>query len=107
MRSETLFKVGNEIVLIEEGNLELEVVETIRFMISDDYEIDFDEVEVVFIKGNADLSDFEVNFSGKLVDYDTQKEVQKVTFGGDIDDFLDIFSKKVEKIDINKLFLLN
>jgi hypothetical protein len=107
MRSETLFKVGNEIVLIEEGNLELEVVETIKFMISDDYEIDFDEVEVVFIKGNADLSDFEVNFSGKLVDYDTQKEVQKVTFGGDIDDFLDIFSKKVEKIDINKLFLLN
>jgi hypothetical protein len=107
MRSETLFKVGNEIVLIEEGNLELEVVETIRFMISDDYEIDFDEVEVVFIKGNADLSDFEVNFSGKLVDYDTQKEVQKVTFGGNIDDFLDIFSKKVEEIDVNKLFLLN
>ena len=78
MRSETLFKVGNEIVLIEEGNLDLEVVETIRFMISDDYEIDFDEVEVVFIKGNGDLSDFEVNLSGKLVDYNTQKEVEKV-----------------------------
>lgn len=107
MRSETLFKVGNEIVLIEEGNLDLEVVETIRFMISDDYEIDFDEVEVVFIKGDSNLSDFEVNFSGKLVDYNTQKEVQKVTFGGDIDDFLDIFSKKVKEIDVNKLFLLN
>ena len=107
MRSETLFKVGNEIVLIEEGNLDLEVVETIRFMISDDYEIDFDEVEVVFIKGNGDLSDFEVNLSGKLVDYNTQKEVEKVTFGGDIDDFLDIFSKKVKEIDVNKLFLLN
>ena len=107
MRSETLFKVGNEIVLIEEGNLDLEVVETIRFMISDDYEIDFDEVEVVFIKGNGDLSDFEVNFSGKLVDYNTQKEVEKVTVGGDIDDFLDVFSKKVKEIDVNKLFLLN
>jgi hypothetical protein len=107
MRSEILFKIGNEIVLIEEGNLNLEVIETIKFMISDDYEIDFDDVEVVFVKGNAELSDFEVNFNGKLVDYNTQKEVQKVTFGGDIDDFLDIFSKKVEKIDVNKLFLLN
>jgi hypothetical protein len=107
MRSETLFKVGNEIVLIEEGNLELEVVETIKFMISDDYEIDFDEVEVVFIKGNAELSDFEVNFSGKLVDFNTGQEVEKVTFGGEIDDFLDIFGKKVEEIDVNKLFFLN
>ncbi len=107
MRSEILFKVGNEIVLIEEGNLDLEVIETIKFMISDDYEIGFDDVEVVFVKGNANLSDFEVNFSGKLVDYNTKKEVEKVTFGGDIDDFLDIFSKKVKEIDINKLFLLN
>ena len=107
MRSETLFKVGNEIVLIEEGNLDLEVVETIRFMISDDYEIDFDEVEVVFIKGDTNLSDFEVNFSGKLIDFNTGQEVEKVTFGGEIDDFLDIFGKKVEEIDVNKLFLLN
>ena len=107
MRSETLFKIGNEIVLIEEGNLELEVVETIKFMISEDCEVEFDDVEVVFIKGDSNLSDFEVNIYGKLIDYNTQKEVEKVTFGGDIDDFLDILSKKVEEIDINKLFLLN
>ena len=55
MRSEILFKIGNEIVLVEEGNLNLEVIETIKFMISDDYEIDFDDVEVVFVKGNAEL----------------------------------------------------
>lgn len=107
MRSETLFKIGNEIVLIEEGNLDLEVVETIKFMISEDCEVEFDEIEVVFIKGDANLSDFEVDFKGKLIDFNTGKEVEKVTFGGDIDDFLDIFSKKVGEIDTNKLFLLN
>ena len=107
MRSETLFKIGNEIVLIEEGNLDLEVVETIKFMISEDCEVEFDDVEVVFIKGDNNLSDFEVNMYGKLIDYNTQKEVEKVTFGGDIDDFLDILGKKVEEIDVNKLFLLN
>ena len=107
MRSETLFKIGNEIVLIEEGNLELEVVETIKFMISDDCEVDFDDIEVVFIKGDRNLSDFEVNFKGVLMNYYTEKEVEKVVFGGEIDDFLDIFGKKVEEIDVNKLFLLN
>jgi hypothetical protein len=107
MRSETLFKIGNEIVLIEEGNLDLEVVETIKFMISEDCYVDFDDVEVVFIKGDANLSDFEVNFNGKLIDYNTEKEVEKVTFEGDIDEFLDIFSKKVQEIDVNKLFFLN
>ncbi len=107
MRSETLFKIGNDIVLIEEGNLDLEVVETIKFMISEECYVDFDEIEVEFIKGDANLSDFEVNSKGKLIDYNTGKEVKKVTFGGEIDDFLDIFGKKVEEIDINKLFLLN
>ena len=107
MRSETLFKIGNEIVLIEEGNLELEVVETIKFMISDDCEVDFDDIEVVFIKGDRNLSDFEVNFKGVLMNYYTEKEVEKVVFGDEIDDFLDIFGKKVEEIDVNKLFLLN
>ena len=107
MRSETLFKIGNEIVLIEEGDLDLEVVETIKFMISEDCEVEFDEIEVVFIKGDSNLSDFEVTKEGKLIDYFTEKEVVKVSFGGEIDDFLDIFSKKVEEIDVNKLFLLN
>lgn len=107
MRSETLFKIGGEIVLIEEGDLDLEVVETIKFMISEDCEVEFDEIEVVFIKGDINLSDFEVTKEGKLIDYFTEKEVVKVSFGGEIDDFLDIFSKKVEEIDVNKLFLLN
>jgi len=107
MRSETLFKIGNEIVLIEEGNLDLEVVETIKFMISEDCEVEFDDVEVEFIKGNENLSDFEVNSKGELIDYITEKEVEKVTFLGDFDEFLDIFTKKVQEIDVNKLFLLN
>ena len=107
MRSETLFKIGNEIVLIEEGNLDLEVVETIKFMISEDCEVEFDDVEVEFIKGNENLSDFEVNSNGELIDYITEKEVEKVTFLGDFDEFLDIFTKKVQEIDVNKLFLLN
>ena len=107
MRSETLFKIGNEIVLIEEGDLDLEVIETIKFMISEDCEVEFDEIEVVFIKGDSNLSDFEVNKEGKLIHYFTEKEVKKVVFGGEINDFLDIFGKKVEEIDVNKLFFLN
>ena len=107
MRSETLFKIGNEIVLIEEGDLDLEVVETIKFMISEDCDVEFDDIEVQFIKGDKNISDFDVNKEGLLVNFYTDEIVEKVSFGGEIDDFLDIFSKKVEEIDVNKLFLLN
>jgi hypothetical protein len=107
MRSETLFKIGNEIVLIEEGNLELEVVETIKFMISDDCEVDFDDIEVEFIKGDANLSDFEVNSNGKLIDYYTENEVEKVTFTGSFDTFLSFFDKNGEKIRNLSCFSLN
>lgn len=107
MRNETIFKIFGEIILTEDGNLDLEVIETIKFMISEDCEVDFDDIEVVFVKGRENISDFEINKEGKLIHYYTEKEVNGVTFGGEIDDFLDIFSKKVEEIDINKLFLLN
>ena len=107
MRSETLFKIGNEIVLIEEGNLDIEVLETIKFMLSEECEVDFNEIEVEFVKGDDDLSDFEVDLEGKLVHYLTYKEINKVEFEGDLDDFLNFFNKNTINLNENKLFLLN
>jgi hypothetical protein len=107
MKDEVLFKIQGDIVLIESGDIDLAEVDHIKHMISEECEVDFDDVEVVFIKGNDYISDFEVNSKGKLVNYIDNIEVNKVTFGGEIDDFLDIFTKKTSEIDQNNLYLLN
>jgi hypothetical protein len=107
MRSETIFRIDNEVVLIEDGKLEIEVLETIKFMLSEECEVDFNDIEVEFVKGDDDLSDLEVNFEGKLVHYLTYKEINKVEFEGDLDDFLNFFNKNTRNLGENKLFLLN
>jgi hypothetical protein len=107
MRSETIFRIDNEVVLIEDGKLEIEVLETIKFMLSEECEVDFNDIEVEFVKGDDDLSDLEVNFEGKLIHYLTYKEINKVEFEGDLDDFLNFFNKNTRNLGENKLFLLN
>jgi hypothetical protein len=107
MRSETIFRIDNEVVLIEDGKLEIEVLETIKFMLSEECEVDFNDIEVEFVKGDDDLSDLEVNFEGKLIHYLTYKEINKVEFEGDLDDFLNFFNKNTINLNENKLFLLN
>ena len=107
MRSETIFKINNEIILIEDGDLDLDTLESLKLMISDECNVDFSDIEVEFIEGNDDLSDFEVNFEGKLVHYLTFREINKVEFEGNLDDFLDFFSKNTRNLGENKLFLLN
>lgn len=107
MKSETLFKIDGDIVLVEEGNIDLNEIDHIKHMISEECEVDFDDIEVIFIKGNDNISDFEVNSNGKLVNYIDNIEINKVTFCGEIDDFLDIFTKNNHKIDQNKVYLLN
>ena len=48
-----------------------------------------------------------VNSNGELVHHILNKSIVKVGFEGNIDDFLDIITKKVENFEENMLFLLN
>jgi hypothetical protein len=107
MKSETLFKIYGDIVLVESGEINLDEVDYIKSMIADECEVDFNEIEVVYIKGNDNISDFEVNSNGVLINYNDSLEINKIIFLGDTDDLLDIIINNGNINNKDELYRLN
>lgn len=62
----TLFKLNGEVIIEEKLDLDLEDIDNIKTIISEEFECKIDEIEVVFDEVNDIVSDIDVTVDGLM-----------------------------------------
>lgn len=95
-RVKILFKVNNEIVVEEDKDLSITDIEKMKWVIVEEIETDYDNIEVEVITFNTDLSDIDVGCTGMYDFKDTFFETKcgvKLDVDVGSDEYLDALNK--------------
>ena len=93
-RTRVLFKINNEVVVIEQKKLLLDEVERMKWIIASECECQYDDIDVEFEDSVRELSELDVSVEG-LIDWKdvNNKVISGINMFTDIDTLLDNLSK--------------
>jgi len=74
-RTKILFKINNEVVVEENGELYLNQIDEMIWVISSELECSYDDIEVEVIELDRELSDFDVTYNGLINWKDTTGKI--------------------------------
>jgi len=95
IRKKVLFKVNNEVVVEESGEIELTEIERMKLVISQELDCTYDDVEVEYINLPLDISEIDVDSQGL---FDWREPYPKIITGVKLtliegsDEYLDALS---------------
>jgi len=103
-KGNVIFRLNNDIIMVENDNLTLDEIDDVKWYLSNEFNVDYDDIDIQYLKRDLNISEYEVNSNGELINRNKPNvKMNRLTFNGDINNLLDSIIDKnlLDNVDIS------